>query len=512
MQLKNKMRLTLAFILVLAIIMPLVYTVQHLKSELNRELQEFEQEEIDKLRDNVKNFVDLGYEMINLDYQLLTNRRHIARAYGDLLREQVKVAMHFLQEKAEAAQAGKISLEQAQAEAIAAIRSLRLNSGQDYIWIQTNEEPLPAMIVHPLVPSLDGKILDDTSFNCARGQGDNLFVAAVETAKADAEGGFIDYLWPKILADGSRIPGVAKVSYVRLFPQWNWILGTGIYIDDAINIGIARIRDDIGRIRYDGGNNYFWLHDQSGRLLCHGNDAWLAEADKRKEKSVNVMRGLELIKKHQSGEFFEFKGTIEEFESTDDRIAFIRVFTPLNWVIGTSVSKAGINQRIANKAENTSTQIRRITVYGILFFVVFTAFSVFIIGRILGPFALFESDNPESSGILRQLGAQEDGPADSEEAAKAASQPQQGSISPEILQTISEITRHTVSEQSRLLSLQMVLMNKSATSGNGELENSLQQIRDSLQELASTKDLKPEQIKKRLLEIETRLAELASHK
>jgi methyl-accepting chemotaxis protein len=38
----------------------------------------------------------------------------------------------------------------------------------------------------------------------------------------------VDYLWPK---PGSDKP-VPKISYVRLFSPWGWIVGSGIYVDD----------------------------------------------------------------------------------------------------------------------------------------------------------------------------------------------------------------------------------------------------------------------------------------
>jgi len=38
----------------------------------------------------------------------------------------------------------------------------------------------------------------------------------------------VDYYWPKYGADKPQ----PKLSFVKLFKQWNWIIGTGIYIDD----------------------------------------------------------------------------------------------------------------------------------------------------------------------------------------------------------------------------------------------------------------------------------------
>ncbi len=58
--------------------------------------------------------------------------------------------------------------------------------------------------------------------------GNRLFVGFVDVVKKQGAG-FYDYLWPK---PGFEQP-VAKVSYVKGFAPWGWIVGTGIYLDDV---------------------------------------------------------------------------------------------------------------------------------------------------------------------------------------------------------------------------------------------------------------------------------------
>ncbi len=49
--------------------------------------------------------------------------------------------------------------------------------------------------------------------------------------------GFVEYLWPK---PGERLP-VAKISYVKLYAPWGWIVGSGVYVDD-VEKDMARLR------------------------------------------------------------------------------------------------------------------------------------------------------------------------------------------------------------------------------------------------------------------------------
>lgn len=115
---------------------------------------------------------------------------------------------------------GKLSREQAQAGAMAEIKSLRYDK-VEYFWLN---DMIPRMIMHPIQPELDGKDLagmKDPSGNA-------LFVGFVDVVRKQGAG-FYSYLWPK---PGFEQP-VAKVSYVKGFAPWGWIIGTGIYLDDV---------------------------------------------------------------------------------------------------------------------------------------------------------------------------------------------------------------------------------------------------------------------------------------
>jgi Signal transduction histidine kinase len=107
---------------------------------------------------------------------------------------------------------------------------MRYNNGIGYFWINNMGKPFPKMIMHPTVPSLNSVILDDEKYNCALGIKKNLFQAMVEKCEEQNEG-FVDYMWPKPSKDGLTAPQ-PKLSYVKLFKSLNWVIGTGVYIDD----------------------------------------------------------------------------------------------------------------------------------------------------------------------------------------------------------------------------------------------------------------------------------------
>ncbi|MBF0233736.1 MAG: PAS domain S-box protein [Desulfamplus sp.] len=82
----------------------------------------------------------------------------------------------------------------------------------------------PFMIMHPYRPDLEGK--DLTLYKDSDGK--YPFVAMVEKALLP-DGGYVDYYW-QWKDEQHRI--IAKTSYVKRFPAWNWVVGTGVYTDD----------------------------------------------------------------------------------------------------------------------------------------------------------------------------------------------------------------------------------------------------------------------------------------
>jgi methyl-accepting chemotaxis protein len=103
--------------------------------------------------------------------------------------------------------------------AAARIAKLRYGNG-DYFWIN---DLGPRMIMHPAKPELNGQDLSDIKDP----DGKRLFVEFVTVVKKQGAG-FVDYQWPKPGKDAPQ----PKLSYVAGFVPWNWVIGTGVYIDD----------------------------------------------------------------------------------------------------------------------------------------------------------------------------------------------------------------------------------------------------------------------------------------
>ena len=115
---------------------------------------------------------------------------------------------------------GELDEASAKAEALALIKGLRYGD-DDYFWINDSH---PTMVMHPMKPELDGKDLSGVEDK----QGLRLFVAFADLARAQGAGE-VAYYWPKPGVDEP----VRKISYIKRFAPWDWIIGTGVYVDDV---------------------------------------------------------------------------------------------------------------------------------------------------------------------------------------------------------------------------------------------------------------------------------------
>lgn len=152
---------------------------------------------------------------------------------------------------------GLIDEATAKQEAATAIKALRYE-GKEYFWLNDFSTPVPKMVMHPTVPALDGKVLDAEKFNCATSMQagidgpvintngkNNLFVAFNEVADR-AGSGYVTYDWPKPVTGGGTTKELfPKMSFVKKFEGWNWVIGSGIYIDDIGDAVTARLLQDM---------------------------------------------------------------------------------------------------------------------------------------------------------------------------------------------------------------------------------------------------------------------------
>jgi len=188
--------------------------IKKIKVDGERQVQVFQEELLLQKKEYLKSQVQTAISVIKLGLQDAKST-----AKGQLLSKEVQAA-----------------IVEGQKENIARyVGGLRYGpENKDYFWIN---DMYPRMVMHPYKPQLNGKDLSESKDP----NGKRLFVEFAKVCREQGEG-FVDYYWPKYGADKPQ----PKLSFVKLFKEWGWVVGTGMYIDDidkVVNIRRAELEN-----------------------------------------------------------------------------------------------------------------------------------------------------------------------------------------------------------------------------------------------------------------------------
>ncbi len=180
---------------------------------------------------HAQEIADLTLMTISNEYTALRfHRESLIRERRQTIKNNVAIAFSHISREYRRYINNEISEDEAKQCVIDCFKKLRYSDDVGYFWINDCTQPVPRMIMHPTIPELNGTILDNPEYNTAMGTNKNLFTAFADVCLADGEG-YVEYLWPKPSAEGLT-EQQPKLSFVKLLPEWNWIVGTGVYIDD----------------------------------------------------------------------------------------------------------------------------------------------------------------------------------------------------------------------------------------------------------------------------------------
>lgn len=176
------------------------------------------------------------------------------------IRELTRAAWHLLEHYHQLELSGKLTRIEAQSQALHALESVRYGENQrDYFWVTDNK---PRLLMHPYSKELLGQDLTDFTGP----DGKRLFVEIRKTVAKKGKG-FIDYSWNKKYSQKIATP---KLSFVEHFPPWDWVVGTGVFLDD-VEIKVNELTGKLSRLSLLGVGLLFCL------LFYLGRKSYIAE-------------------------------------------------------------------------------------------------------------------------------------------------------------------------------------------------------------------------------------------
>ncbi len=131
---------------------------------------------------------------------------------------------------------GQFTKEEAQAEALDRVSAMIYGEYADYVWVH---DAAMNMLAHPS-PALRGNNLAQLEDV----HGKPFFRMLNEEALEQGES-IMPYYWNRP-GDDEPVP---KLSYVRSYPKWDWLIATGVYVDD-IDDQFVRSLKELGAISF----------------------------------------------------------------------------------------------------------------------------------------------------------------------------------------------------------------------------------------------------------------------
>ena len=166
----------------------------------------------------------LLFSLVIFTFLFPSMQQHMMDSKKEMLKEMVNMAIHELERLNFQVIRGECSIQDAQEKAKEFLRRIRYGADRkDYFWINDTSG---RMVMHPYRLDLEGKnVIDLTDPN-----GKHLVREFIKVVESKGEG-FVDYMW-QWKDDPYRLE--PKLSFVKRFEPWNWIIGTGIYVDDVM--------------------------------------------------------------------------------------------------------------------------------------------------------------------------------------------------------------------------------------------------------------------------------------
>lgn len=384
----------------------LAITTLFFEYRAKKELSEVIEHNAFSLLDATKNHVESQYNSILYHKSVMLARRK------QELKNNTTIAFAIIDMAYEEFAKGRVSEAKAKQQAIKNLKKLRYDDGVGYFWVNDTGRPYPRMVMHPTIPDLDGNILDNPEFNCALGKEENLFKAFVDVSLETGDG-YVDYLWPKPIRkeavsvgeEQGAIEGKgaseyvwskptvdklselqSKISYVKRFGPWNWIIGTGVYIDDIekdVQDRLDAVIKDLNKTlntQKVGESGYFFIFNENNDMLVHPN---IAGTNVRGD--INPVSGKYLVDEmkqaaHSPTHKMEYMWDRPGYEGEYRFIkkVYISYYNPLGWYICSSVYKEDLEQRISNLSKT-------ITLFFIVFMIIAILFSLLISKSITNP-------------------------------------------------------------------------------------------------------------------------------
>jgi len=363
---KTKVQIIIVISIITVAIIVGIQSVLSMSTLAESKVEKYKQEAYKNKEHELQNYVSMALKTIE-SYHERTAPEKIKKEVSKYLQDQTSFIFSIIEKEYENNK-GKLS-ETELKNRIKTIVSESRYGDNGYFWIN---DAKAVIIDHPIKPKLNGKDLS----NFKDKGGKKIFSEFAKIASSNGEG-FVDYVWPK---PGFEKPQ-NKVSFVKMFKPYNWVIGTGAYVSDVTTNIQEEAKATISKMKY-GKSGYFWINDSNHIVVVHGAKASLAGKNLVDLKDPNgkyIYR--EIVKaanaKNEGG-LVKYMWPKPNYTEPKQKFSFVQKFGPWDWIIGTGAYVDEIENNIAIMNAETNEEIKGFIIKILVTSIIVLAVLVFI--------------------------------------------------------------------------------------------------------------------------------------
>ena len=199
--------------------------------------------------------------------------------------------------------------------------------------------------------------------------------------------GYYSYWWKKNKKDNTPYE---KITYAVNFPNWNWVLGTGVYLDDVDkevkkrkDALIQNLRQIIGTTKI-GQSGYLYIFNSKAQMLIHPNsniEGKNFSKLKNPGKKSFIFDDLIKVAKTDKTLYYKWDRPSDKGKYIYDKISWIEYIPELDWYVCSSAYLDEFKS-VSNQVEN------RIIIASSIALLLFVFMATFFIRKILRPLTI----------------------------------------------------------------------------------------------------------------------------
>lgn len=330
-------------------------SIYSLDKYAQKNIQNYEKEAFKQKEEELKNYVSLAMNAVRKYYEN-TNIEKIKIMKEEELKKETNFLFSILEGEYNKLK-DSLSPEALEYRLKSIVNDVRFGKS-GYFWINDMNYK---MVTHPIKPSLNGKDLSKLTDT----KGKRFFVEFVKLVKEKGDG-FVDYYWEK---PGFKTPQL-KISYVKLFKPFNWVIGTGQYVEDITKNTKEQALKSIENLKYSK-NGYFFINTSSNVVLMHPILKNLVGKNmtnfQDKKGNYPYQDAARVSNNNKEGGLFKYYWNKKGEDTPSLKFSYVQKFAPWDWYIGTGEYVDNIEKEVAVLKKANEEEIKNIIINIIIF-------------------------------------------------------------------------------------------------------------------------------------------------